>query len=356
MGRGNVRRAAAFLSALTIVQLVSPVFARAEGPNVIVSPRPQAVVARGAIPVHVHVAASLVGKRAGIMTVPGWSLRLDGQPRSAGDYNLFQIRSQSFTVRAPAPRQAGRYTIRINRDSSSDHSAIAQVRVTFRNLAVTRFRASLRTFFPLVRDGYRDCTRLRWIQTLSGHATLLVGRLGHIDLGHRRAGAGSFRWCGTVGGRVLRKGVYNLRVAVRDDLAVDSTSSQALAVKVTTAHLLRKWTVVQSGDKAFGYRTYHPTCHYYADVIEAGDAVIDCNSSGVGSLFWKVPLRRDYAIGHYHYFFTWSYFYRSPNHNSLAGQFNHAWARPRFGLEQIGTHSILEIVRVVTHFQLSTTV
>src|SRR4051794_27367976 len=81
----------------------------------------------------VHVSAGLVGTKAGILTVPGWSLRLGGQPRGSLDYNLFRIQSQTLTVRAPAPRHLGRYTIRINRDSSGDHSAIAQVRVTFRS-------------------------------------------------------------------------------------------------------------------------------------------------------------------------------------------------------------------------------
>src|SRR3954451_13551058 len=146
---GTTTRRSLFLVTMAMLATVTHTGpAMASGGNAVVSPRPMANVARGSIPVRVHVSAGLVGTKAGILTVPGWSLRLGGQPRGSLDYNLFRIQSQPFTVRAPAPRHLGRYTIRINRDSSGDHSAIAQVRVTFRSFDVGRPHATPQTFYP----------------------------------------------------------------------------------------------------------------------------------------------------------------------------------------------------------------
>jgi hypothetical protein len=139
-------------------------------------------------------------------------------------------------------------------------------------------------------------------------------------------------------------------------LGIATVRSASLRVAIRTAHLTWDWRVTQSGADTIGFHTYHPVCHYYRNAIQSGDALIDCNSRGVGALYWNVPLRSDYAIGRYHYTANWTYFFRSEN-NSLQGQFAHATGHPRFLIEQIGqTHSWLEIVKVVTKFHLTTTI
>ncbi len=344
------------IAVLSIVVLTSPVAgASGAGGGTIQSPRASATVPIGRVPVTVHVGPALVGTRAGIFVIPGWSLRLQDQPRGSFDYDLFRIRSQTFTIHAPQPSHGGRYTIRVNRDGR-DHSAIAQVHVTFRPLEVARLRATPQTFFPLVHDGYKDCTTIRWYQSLPGRAELQVRGRGHIALGHHQVGYGHTKWCGSVGGRRLPAGVYALSIRVVDDLGVGSDTSGVLHAGIKTAHLVRNWKVVESGDDTLGYHTYRHGCRYYINVIEARDAFIDCRAGGRGALFWRFPLRSDYAVGRYHYAFRWGYWYRSET-NDLTGRFTDAWARPRFGLVEIGQdRHWLEIVKVVVRFHLETTV
>src|SRR5690242_9168809 len=74
------------------VAMMSPVSAGASvGGGRILKPGSGRVVPMGTIRITVRVAPSLVGQRAGIMTIPGWTLRLSGQPRNPGNYNLFTI-------------------------------------------------------------------------------------------------------------------------------------------------------------------------------------------------------------------------------------------------------------------------
>ncbi len=340
-----------------LATVVSAPAAQASGPGggTIQTPRTQANVAVGRVPVTVQVSPGLVGTRAGIFTVPGWSLRLQDQPRGSFDYDLFRIPSRTFTIHAPAPVHAGRYTIRINRDGR-DHSGIAQVRVTFRHFEVGRLRATPGTFFPLIHDGYRDCTTINWFQALPGRATMQVIGKGQIQLGHRSAGSSHEKWCGAVGGHRLGTGTYQVRIRAVDDMGTTTASSGILHVAIRTAHLTRTWSVTQSGGDTLGYHTYKQPCDYYRNAIESGDALIDCRGGGVGSLFWKVPLRSDYAIGRYHYTVTGSYRFRSAT-GTTAGQYSHLNAQPKYVMVEIGQrNSWLEIVKVVLRFHLETTV
>ena len=350
------RPAATALSLLVVVLLLCPSSARAATGNYIASPRSGSPVPRGRIPVRVHVVASLVGSPAAILIVRGWLLRVNGQPQGSFDYETFSIPSQNFTVHAPRPARSGRYTIRINRDLSGNHSAIAQVRVLYTTLTVSRPRTSIKTLFSLIRDGYRDCTILTWSQSLAGRDALVIVNKGRIDLGHRGPGSNRFRWCGTLAGHKLSPRNYYVRLAVREDFLGRSILSSSLAIGVRTAHLSWNWKVTRSGASTLGYHTYHATCHYYVNALQWGDALIDCNRTGVGSLFWKMDIPSKYAIGRYTYSFRWGYRYRSA-HNNTTGQFWHAWARSRYALMEIGqAHSWLEIVSVIAYFHLETTV
>jgi hypothetical protein len=208
-----------FLSGLVITTvgvILTPAPADAvTGGGTIVAPAARHVVPMGSIEVHVRVGAGLVGKRAGIMTVPGWALRLFGQPRNPGNYRLFTIRSRTFVIDAPAPFRPGRYTIRIDRDfPNGDHGGIAQVHVTYRRFTISRLSATPGTFYPLVRDGYRDTTRIKWYRNVPADSeSMTVRNHGTIQFrGGGPAGTWYFKWNGVIGGDRLRPGQYFVRI------------------------------------------------------------------------------------------------------------------------------------------------
>jgi hypothetical protein len=234
--------------ALTSVVVTSTPASGDVGGGKILSPAARHVVPMGSIDVRVHVGPSLVGKHAGIMTIPGWSLRFSGQPRDPGNYRLFTIRAQTFTIKAPLPRFSGRSTIRIDRDfANGDNDAIAQVRVTYRRFAITRLSASPMTFYPLVHDGYRDTTKIQWYRNVPAQTESMTIRK-HGVIRFRNGGRDGwwyFQWNGVVGGRHLRPGPYFVRINASD--LGRTAHSPWLRVVIATKTVVVQKTVSKQG-------------------------------------------------------------------------------------------------------------
>lgn len=118
-------------------------------------------------------------------------------------------------------------------------------------------------FYPLVRDGYRDCTRVRWTQSDSARVSITANRFAVKNLGVISAGAHSISWCGlTATGKKLPVGIYHLRVTGRYSVgkyrAVDAASVDvriatklvrmtATSTKYGVQWAQRDWKATQTG-------------------------------------------------------------------------------------------------------------
>jgi hypothetical protein len=215
----KVRRVASCLLAASLALAVLGITeakAKTYGGGTILAPATRATVPYGRIAVKVRVRSDLVGHMAAIKTVPGWSLGF--YRNRASDYSIFRIPASTFTIRAPQPPATGKYTIRINREIGYDNGAIAQVRVLYRRFSITHLAASPNRFYPLVRDGFRDRTKLLWDRSLRANTeSMTVAHHGTIRWtkanGSWDSGWWHFNWNGVINGHRLRPGTYRLRMS-----------------------------------------------------------------------------------------------------------------------------------------------
>jgi hypothetical protein len=159
-----------------------------------------------------------------------------------GDYDRFVIRADwrsphlvratGWPMRGLSP---GRYTINVNRDLDEGGRTAAHTTFTVKRFAIGTFRASPRTIYSTVRDGYLDCARISWYQSLPGTMSLEIRGHGVRTIGSRRAGSNSFSWCGTsASGARLEPGSYALRIRGRDASGVANDVSAYTSVRVAT--------------------------------------------------------------------------------------------------------------------------
>ncbi len=146
-------------------------------------------------------------------------------------------------------------------------------------------------FYPTVRDGYRDCVRVRWHQSWKGKASVVFHGAGAVPLGTRGRGSQSWRWCGQLpGARSIRTGTYRLAVVAVSEYGLKASSAPA------QTRIARGWrttteTKTQPG-RAFGERVYRAPCRFGRDFYYSGDGAVRCEG-GKGALVYtfEVPDR-----------------------------------------------------------------
>ena len=110
----------------------------------------------------------------------------------------------------------GRYVVRVVNDSRGDLLDEVSFEVVPR-LALTDVRVSPQTFYPLIRDDFKDRTTIRFRTNKSSRNRILVKRDGHtvkrLDLGSQGSGSHQWSWNGRNGaGRKVEPGYYKLQV------------------------------------------------------------------------------------------------------------------------------------------------
>jgi hypothetical protein len=164
---------------------------------------------------------------------------------------------------------------------------LGTVSFTVKNLSITGADTAPDPFYPLVRDGYRDTTRLTWVQSLSGKATVTIRNHGALALGPRGAGQHYWVWNGsTPGGNSLRAGTYYLQVAVVDQYGVRARSPW-VAVHIATGWRKVSRTTAQAGNSADGSKIWHKPCGFLRNYFQRGDAVVVCDTGGKAALFYR---------------------------------------------------------------------
>ena len=114
---------------------------------------------------------------------------------------------------------------------------------------IASIQASPQTFYPLVRDGYRDSTAIRWHQNIGANISVEIKSLAtgrtvrRESLGSRGAGYHTWSWNGRKGtGALVNTGRYRVIVSGRADGHGDRADTTVTAATgwVTKSHTLRR--------------------------------------------------------------------------------------------------------------------
>lgn len=162
-----------------------------------------------------------------------------------------------------------------------------------RHLHLTDLEASPTKFYPLVRDGYRDSTRVTFHTNKTSYNRIVVkGRSGrtilHVSLGKQAAGTHSWRWNGRNGsGKKVDPGHYRIKVRAR---ATREVKKSSVRVRVSTAWLTKQRTRYRDGDSptAAGHsRHCFSNYHWWHN----DDLYLDCwgGSYAVAGYRFRIP-------------------------------------------------------------------
>lgn len=207
----------------------------------------------------------------------------------------------SFTI---DPIPAGQYDITVS-GLEFGHQTVQTLVVVAGSLVLDHVTASPQTFYPLVRDGYRDSTRATYrvnqsarviARVFNSSATKVLG----VDLGVR-SGSQTWSWSGKKSdGTYAVPGSYVVRFYAT---AGDLTKQAGVVVKIATSY-----TVVDTSKVVTGYQTYShefsPSCYvdyfYYYSTVD-----LDCwgGSYAIARYRFTIPANAynvRYAVAGYH--------------------------------------------------------
>jgi hypothetical protein len=167
----------------------------------------------------------------------------------------------------------GRYDAWVVNDSEwevLDHVAF-EVRP---RLTLTDVRVGPSTFYPLVRDGFRDTTTIRFRTNKTSRNRIQVKKNGRtvrrVDLGNQPQGPHRWVWNGKdSGGRKVTPGYYNLQVSTS---ASGETKKVSRRVKAHTRVLRRNFSKSKRGT-AYRSRGKRGNCNF--DGFQ-GEALLTC--------------------------------------------------------------------------------
>jgi hypothetical protein len=180
---------------------------------------------------------------------------------------------------SPVGIGVGSWTATVRDDGTSQILADASF-IVLSNLAISSRSAGPLTFYPLVREGFRDNTWFRFTLNQEAIVTLRIrNRSGRVvrtaNLG--RVSTGSWRWNGqSNSGAKVRPGRYRIDLLART--AVQSKRSSAVTVTVKTALVTRYGRKRYPGGGGPGTIQGSPgnLCLYSFDFWWAGDLFLDC--------------------------------------------------------------------------------
>ena len=144
------------------------------------------------------------------------------------------------------------------------------------------------TFYPYVRDGYRDRLMVRWDLNKQARIVILIrnnsGRtVRRADLGVH--GDGSWKWDGkNGGGSRVPTGAYNV---VFHASALGETKGASRKVHVARGWRTKKASKTRCGGCPPGVWAHSAGCAVGFDVVESGDAFLVCNGGDFAVIAWR---------------------------------------------------------------------
>jgi methionine-rich copper-binding protein CopC len=169
------------------------------------------------------------------------------------------------------PLATGTYSIEVM-SSDSAHTASGTFTVAAPLppvLAFSGVSVSPALFYPLVQDGYRDTTTMRYTLNRSAHIVASVMTPGGtvirtVDLGTRMGS--SWVWNGRKNnGAFAATGYYNIRISATATLAPASTKSVVFKVRLATGYIIKSASRSRTGYNTSGashtsscYTDYYP--------------------------------------------------------------------------------------------------
>ena len=168
-------------------------------------------------------------------------------------------------------------------DAGGNEITTAYASDTFRVLAygppavnVANVTASPQTFYPLVRDGYRDSTAIRWHQNIGANISVEIKSLAtgrtvrRQSLGSRGSGYRTWSWNGRKGnGTLVKTGRYRVIVLGQASGHSDRAST---TVTVATGWRSKSHTLHRSGTNTSS-RSASSSCYISG---YAGELELDC--------------------------------------------------------------------------------
>ena len=146
-----------------------------------------------------------------------------------------------------------------------------------RPVEVTNLAASPETFYPLVRDRYRDTTTVSFKLTRPAAVAVRIRRTNgrvvrRVDLDRRRVGRHTWKWNGRDGGGdKLPAGSYRIQVSAADEHGGDDLAQ--LRVRIATKKLTKTKRLYKSGDR--GRAATRGSCYVHWSTYD-GTATPDC--------------------------------------------------------------------------------
>ena len=228
--------------------------------------------------------------RASVAPVGDWTLTFEIRRNGVQVFQADGLSAATSPVTAAFPKlRDGSYVANAIDEWGTTLDTVA---FTVKDLKVTDADASPDPFYPLVRDGYRDTTKLTWTQSLAGTDSVRIKNHGKFHLGSFSAGHHGWRWNGrTPSGRKLSPGLYYLRVTVVDKYGARA-SSPWVPVHIATGWKTVSKSMSQSGSSVDGTKVWSKPCAFARNYYQRGDAVVACGAGGKGALFYEFTVPR----------------------------------------------------------------
>ncbi|MGH2775081.1 MAG: FlgD immunoglobulin-like domain containing protein [Actinomycetota bacterium] len=180
---------------------------------------------------------------------------------------------EGTTTQCPLSLQrVGKYDARVSDPSNGqlDHVAFQVVP----RLRLSDVRVGPATFFPLVRDGFRDTTTIRFRTNKRSHNRIKVMRAGRtikrVDLGNQSGSSHQWKWNGRNGaGRKVKPGYYKLQVIAS---ALGETKKVSRRVKAHTRVLRKNFSKSKRGTD-YRSRGKRGNCNF---LRSDGEALLTC--------------------------------------------------------------------------------
>ena len=156
----------------------------------------------------------------------------------------------------------GQYSTRVLNHTENDLLDQLSFNVAPR-LTLTDVRVAPATFYPLVRDGFRDTTTIRFRTNKSSRNRVKIMRAGRtikrVDLGTQSGGSHQWKWNGRDGGgRKVKPGYYKLQVIAS---ASGETKKVSRTVKAHTRVLRKNFSKSKRGT-AYRSRGKRGNCNF----------------------------------------------------------------------------------------------
>jgi hypothetical protein len=228
--------------------------------------------------------------RATVSPLGDWSLTLELRRSGVQVFHADGLPAAASPVTAAFPSlRDGSYQANVIDEWGT---VLDTLSFTVKDLNVTGADASPDPFYPLVRDGYRDTTKLTWTQSLAGAVSVTVKNHGTFHPGSFSPGQHGWRWSGkTAAGGKLPPGLYYLRVTVVDKHGARA-SSPWVAVHIATGWMTVSKSMSQLGSSIDGTKVWSKPCGFARNYYQQGDAVVACGAGGKAALFYEFAVPR----------------------------------------------------------------